>query len=174
MSVARSPSTKKPLANSNQQSGQNITKRLQQELMTLMMSKTPGVSAFPEGDGNMFAWVASVKGCQDTVYDGQTYKLSIQFSNEYPYKAPTVMFTTPIFHPNVDYATGTICLDILKDKWSAIYNVRTILISIQSLLGDPNNDSPLNPQAAQLWDNQEEFARVVKSKYEEAKKLGKA
>jgi ubiquitin-conjugating enzyme E2 C len=172
MSVARSP--KKPLANNNSQSGQNITKRLQQELMTLMMSKTPGVSAFPEGDGNMFAWVASVKGSQDTVYDGQTYKLSIQFSNEYPYKAPTVMFTTPIFHPNVDYATGTICLDILKDKWSAIYNVRTILISIQSLLSDPNNDSPLNVQAAQLWDNQEEFAKIVKQKYEEAKKLGKA
>jgi ubiquitin-conjugating enzyme E2 C len=50
---------------------------------------------------------------------------------------------------------GNICLDILKEKWSAVYNVQTILLSIQSLLGEPNNDSPLNGQAAQLWDNQE-------------------
>ncbi|KAL0478783.1 ubiquitin conjugating enzyme E2 [Acrasis kona] len=158
---------KKPLATNNGQSGQSVVKRLQQELMTLMMSKTPGINAFPEGDGNMFLWVATIKGCQDTVYDGQTYKLSIQFSTEYPFKAPAVFFTTPIFHPNVDYNSGTICLDILKDKWSAAYNVRTILISIQSLMGDPNNDSPLNSQAAQLWENQEEFGKVVKQKYSE-------
>ena len=52
---------------------------------------------------------------------------------------------------------GNICLDILKDKWSAAYSVRTVLVSIQSLLGDPNNDSPLNTFAATLWDNAEEY-----------------
>ena len=63
-------------------------------------------------------------------------------------------FETTIFHPNIDTA-GNICLDILKDKWSAIYNVEKILVSIQSLLGDPNNDSPLNGQAAGMWDKPE-------------------
>lgn len=46
-------------------------------------------------------------------------------------------------------------LRFMQDKWSAVYNVRTILLSIQSLLGEPNNDSPLNGYAAALWPNQE-------------------
>lgn len=62
-------------------------------------------------------------------------------------------FETPCFHPNVDQS-GYICLDILKENWSAVYNVQSILLSIQSLLGEPNPDSPLNAQAAQLWANQ--------------------
>ena len=47
---------------------------------------------------------------------------------------------------------GDICLDILQDKWSCVYNVRSVLLSILSLLADPNTASPLNPQAAALWD----------------------
>src|SRR5947207_1466 len=69
--------------------------------------------------------------------------------------APSVRFDTPCFHPNVD-TSGYICLDILKENWSAVYNVQSILLSIQSLLGEPNPDSPLNSQAAQLWKTQEE------------------
>ena len=53
---------------------------------------------------------------------------------DYPFKAPEVKFVTPCFHPNVDQY-GNICLDILKEKWSAAYSVRTVLLSIQSLLG---------------------------------------
>lgn len=132
-----------------------------------MMSQTPGISAFPDADGNLFSWTGTIKGVCDTVYQDQVYKVSIQFSQDYPYKAPTVTFVTPIFHPNVDQY-GNICLDILKDKWSAVYNVRTVLISLQSLLSDPNNDSPLNIQAANLWANQEEYARIVKQKYMES------
>ncbi len=68
------------------------------------------------------------------VYDGLRYRLSLEFPAGYPYQAPRVKFVTPCFHPNVD-EQGFICLDILKDKWSALYDVRSILLSIQSLLG---------------------------------------
>lgn len=66
-------------------------------------------------------------------YEGLSYKLSLEFPSGYPYKAPKVKFETPCWHPNVDQS-GNICLDILKEKWSALYDVRTILLSVQSLL----------------------------------------
>lgn len=79
-----------------------------------------------------------------------------------------VKFITPCFHPNIDLS-GAICLDILKDKWSALYDVRTILLSIQSLLGEPNNDSPLNAHASLLWNNQTEFKKYLDEFYEKNK-----
>ena len=101
--------------------------------MSLMMSNDKGISAFPDGD-KLFEWIATVHGPADSVYDGLKYKLRLEFPAAYPYTAPTVKFVTPCFHPNVDQH-GNICLDILKEKWSALYEVRTILLSIQSLLG---------------------------------------
>ena len=68
------------------------------------------------------------------VYDGLKYKLSMEFPSSYPYTAPTVKFETPCYHPNVDQH-GNICLDILKEKWSAMYDIKTLLMSLQSLLG---------------------------------------
>ncbi|XP_033068739.1 ubiquitin-conjugating enzyme E2 C-like isoform X3 [Trachypithecus francoisi] len=113
-----------------------VGKRLQQELMTLMMS----------------------------VYEDLRYKLSLEFPSGYPYNAPTVKFLTPCYHPNMD-TQGNICLDILKDKWSALYDVRTILLSIQSLLGKPNIDSPLNTHAAELWKNPTAFKKYLQETY---------
>ncbi|XP_055014859.1 ubiquitin-conjugating enzyme E2 C isoform X1 [Boleophthalmus pectinirostris] len=133
----------------------SVTKRLQQELMTLMMSGDKGISAFPESE-NLFKWIGTIDGAQDTVYSGLRFRVSLEFPASYPYQAPRVKFVTPCFHPNVD-EQGLICLDILKEKWSALYDVRSILLSIQSLLSEPNNESPLNTTAAELWDNQEAF-----------------
>lgn len=79
-----------------------------------------------------------------------------------------VKFITPCFHPNIDLS-GAICLDILKDKWSALYDVRTILLSIQSLLGEPNNESPLNAHASQLWQTPTEFKKYLDEFYEKNK-----
>jgi len=137
-----------------------VGKRLQTELMQLMMSATPGISAFPR-DGNLLSWTATIKGPEDTPYQGLKFKLSLDFPSNYPMSPPAVLFTTPMFHPNVDMA-GRICLDILKDKWSAVYNVQSILLSLQSLLGEPNNKSPLNGQAAELWDSDpQEYKRLL-------------
>ena len=123
------------------------------------MEPCPGISAFPEND-DLMSWIATVTGPEGTVYANRNYKLSMKFPSNYPFVPPICRFETPIFHPNVD-DKGGICLDILKDKWSAVYNVRTILLSIQSLLEEPNNASPLNGEAARAWDNRQEFARIV-------------
>ena len=124
------------------------------------------MSAFPEAE-NFFQWHGTIKGVAGTPYEGMSYRVSLTFPPTYPYTAPTVRFDTACFHPNVDQA-GNICLDILKDKWSAVYNTRTILLSVQSLLGEPNNDSPLNAYAAALWPSADEYKKVLLKKYEEA------
>lgn len=135
--------------------------------MKLMISNLSGISAFPDGE-NIFKWVGTITGPDSTAYSGQKYKLQLEFTNSYPYSAPVVKFLTPCFHPNVDLS-GIICLDILKDKWSALYDVTTILLSIQSLLGEPNNDSPLNVQASTMWPNQEEYKKYLDTFYEKNK-----
>ncbi|KAJ8449430.1 hypothetical protein Cgig2_002227 [Carnegiea gigantea] len=142
---------------------QSVLKRLQSELMALMMSGDPGISAFPEED-NILSWKGTIQGSKDTVFEGTEYKLSLNFPADYPFKPPKVKFESGCFHPNVD-VYGNICLDILQDKWSSAYDVRTILLSIQSLLGEPNTSSPLNTQAAALWSNQEEYRKMVQKLY---------
>lgn len=142
----------------------NVSKRLQQELRTLMMSNSPGISAFPQ-DNDIFTWLGTIEGAEGTAYDGLKYQLVLTFPPQYPLEAMHVKFVTPCFHPNVD-THGNICLDILKEKWSALYDVRTILLSIQSLLAEPNNDSPLNGHAADLWKNPTAYRKVVLEQYD--------
>jgi len=158
-SIGASTSGGKSQQQSSSAAGQSVNKRLQSELMSLMMSGETALSAFPDGD-NIFQWTGTIAGGAGTVYEGLTFKLSLKFPTSYPYEAPQVTFITPCFHPNVDQY-GNICLDILKEKWSAVYNVRTILLSIQSLLGDPNLDSPLNGHAASIWHNVAEYKKAL-------------
>eukprot|EP01087_Luapelamoeba_hula_P025338 TRINITY_DN9_c0_g1_i2.p1 TRINITY_DN9_c0_g1~~TRINITY_DN9_c0_g1_i2.p1 ORF type:complete len:155 (-),score=12.65 TRINITY_DN9_c0_g1_i2:52-516(-) len=86
----------------------------------------------------------------------------LEFTEEYPNKPPKVAFESKMFHPNV-YADGSICLDILQNQWSPIYDIAAILTSIQSLLYDPNPNSPANSEAARLYqENKREYNRKVK------------
>jgi len=148
--------SKSAVTTASNDAGGTVTKRLGNELMQLMMSSSPGISAFPKSDANLFEWVGTIEGPTGTVYETLSFKISISFPANYPYVPPTIKFESPCYHPNVDLH-GNICLDILQDKWSAVYSVHTILLSLQSLLGEPNNDSPLNNEAAQLWDTPTEF-----------------
>jgi ubiquitin-conjugating enzyme E2 A len=95
-------------------------------------------------------WTAVMIGPKDTIWEEGTFKLTLKFTDEYPNKPPQINFTTKMFHPNI-YNDGSICLDILKNQWSPIYDVWAVLTSIRSLLSDPNPNSPANNEAAQLF-----------------------
>eukprot|EP00187_Rhodella_violacea_P013248 CAMPEP_0184718638 /NCGR_PEP_ID=MMETSP0314-20130426/7776_1 /TAXON_ID=38298 /ORGANISM="Rhodella maculata, Strain CCMP 736" /LENGTH=154 /DNA_ID=CAMNT_0027182403 /DNA_START=164 /DNA_END=628 /DNA_ORIENTATION=- len=123
--------------------------RLMTDLKIMNLDSPDGCSASPLADEDLFIWGATIFGPSDTPWEGGIYSLRLTFTAQYPSKPPRVRFTSEMFHPNV-YPDGTLCLDIIQDKWSPIYTISTILTSIQSLLSDPNSASPANPDAARM------------------------
>ncbi|KAK1221540.1 Ubiquitin-conjugating enzyme E2 4 [Marasmius sp. AFHP31] len=120
-----------------------------QELVDLGRDPPSSCSAGPTGD-NMFQWQATIMGPGDSPYAGGVFFLSISFPTDYPFKPPKVSFTTKIYHPNIN-ANGSICLDILRDQWSPALTISKVLLSICSMLTDPNPDDPLVPDIAHLY-----------------------
>jgi ubiquitin-protein ligase len=99
---------------------------------------------------DVFKMEVCVLGPKESAYEEGAYAISIIIPKEYPNRPPHMKFITKIYHPNIG-SDGSICLDILKDNWRPIYTLRTILMSIISLLSDPNPDSPLNGEAAKAF-----------------------
>lgn len=74
-----------------------------------------------------------------------------------------LIFNLILICPYTVYADGGICLDILQNQWSPIYDASAVLTSIQSLLSDPNPNSPANSEAARLYvEDRKEYNRRVK------------
>ena len=139
----------------------NASKRLMRDLQLFKKEDLEGINAMLVEEGDLYHWVAYISGPDKTSWEGGIFKLTLDFKESYPSTPPSVKFVTPMFHPNV-YKSGEICLDILKDKWSAIYNVTTILLSIQSLLTDPNCKSLANVEAGKLFlENKIEYSKRV-------------
>ncbi|KAK3814931.1 MAG: ubiquitin-conjugating enzyme E2 2 [Benniella sp.] len=136
-------------------------RRLMKDFKRLQSDPPGGISGAPCPD-NIMLWNAVIFGPGDTPFEDGTFKLLLQFDETYPNKPPTVKFVSKMFHPNV-YANGELCLDILQNRWSPAYDVGAILTSIQSLLHDPNPNSPANAEAANLYrENKKEYTRRVR------------
>lgn len=128
------------------------TKRIQRE-MTLMRRDPPhNCTAGPNDGNNLFEWVGTIIGPDGTPYAGGVFGVCIRFPPTYPFKPPVIKFTTRIFHPNVN-SHGDICLDILQKEWSPALTIANVLVSIGSLLNDPNPEDPLVPEIAELYKN---------------------
>lgn len=142
-------------------------KRIQNELKELRKDPPVSCSAGPEGD-DIFRWGGCIFGPDDSPYSGGVFNLLIQFPVDYPFRAPHVQFKTKIYHPNINSA-GLICLDILKTQWSPALTISKVLLSITSLLTDPNPDDPFVPDIANLYKQDrasyEETAREWTARY---------
>ena len=88
-----------------------------------------------------------------TPFSGGKFNLILHLTADYPLAPPKVSFTTPVFHPNVDFKTGEVCLDVLKSDWSPAWGLATVCRAIVALLASPNADSPLNCDAGNLVRN---------------------
>lgn len=124
-------------------------RRIQKELQDLRKDPPSNCSAGPAGE-DLFKWEGVIMGPADSPYHGGVFKLIIQFPTDYPFKPPQVQFITKIYHPNIN-AAGLICLDILKQQWSPALTISKVLLSITSLLTDPNPDDPFVPEIANLY-----------------------
>ncbi|BBH09808.1 ubiquitin-conjugating enzyme 28 [Prunus dulcis] len=105
------------------------SKRILKELKDLQRDPPTSCSAGPVAE-DMFHWQATIIGPNDSPYSG-------------------VAFRTKVFHPNIN-SNGNICLDILKEQWSPALTISKVLLSICSLLTDPNPDDPLVPEIAHM------------------------
>jgi len=111
---------------------------------------------------NVRQWTILFDGPEDSPYEGGRFCLNFYFPMDFPFKPPTVNFKNFIFHCNVDYK-GNICVDILKDRWSPVQTISSLVTSIHLLLSTPNPDDPLNDKAARLYlSNRAEHDRIAR------------
>ncbi|KFO20360.1 Ubiquitin-conjugating enzyme E2 G1 [Fukomys damarensis] len=126
------------------------------------LNKNPveGFSAGLIDDNDLYRWEVLIIGPPDTLYEGGVFKAHLTFPKDYPLRPPKMKFITEIWHPNVD-KNGDVCISILhepgedkygyekpEERWLPIHTVETIMISVISMLADPNGDSPANVDAA--------------------------
>ena len=135
--------------------------RLTKEALLMKKEYIDNVSVDSK-NGSLFEYEATIIGPIGTPYEGGIFKLSIDITKDYPFKPPLVIFNTKIYHPNIN-SSGSICLDILKTNWTPALTISKILISICSLLSEPNPNDPLVPEIANLLKtNPEQYLKNAK------------
>lgn len=140
---------------------------LRNQLKELAKNPVDGFSVGLADDSNIYEWQCMMEGPADTDYAGGFFPCTLSFPKEYPNKPPVMKFTTPNFwHPNV-YPTGVVCISILheakedkfneleqmSEKWRPIIGIEAVLVSVLSLLNDPNFESPANIDASVMLKN---------------------
>ncbi|EMD00355.1 hypothetical protein BAUCODRAFT_144042 [Baudoinia panamericana UAMH 10762] len=142
----------------------------------------PGISCGLVGD-SVFEW--EIMLMLDEEQDSGCFRARMTFPSEYPHMPPTLSFSTPLFHPNV-YSSGEVCISILHppeddkygyesaaERWSPVQTPETILLSVISMLGSPNDESPANIEAGKLWrEDRKEFRKRVRKCVRESQESG--
>jgi ubiquitin-conjugating enzyme E2 G1 len=148
-------------------------KRLQKEFKSLTENPYNEFS-FSLNEDNIFKWDFIIFGPNDTPYEGGVFTAQMLFPKEYPNKPPTLKFVSDIYHPNV-YVNGKVCISILHEgtdaygyessveRWKPVHGVASVILSVISMLSDPNDESPANIDAAKMW--REDYSSFKKKVY---------
>mmetsp|Transcript_22867 Transcript_22867/g.38148 ORF Transcript_22867/g.38148 Transcript_22867/m.38148 type:complete len:169 (+) Transcript_22867:170-676(+) len=150
---------------------------LRRQFQELARNPPDGVSVGLGDDESIFNWDLMIIGPPDTLYEGGFFNAKLEFPSDFPNAPPVMTFKTPIWHPNV-YEDGKVCISILHppgedafnehesatERWRPILGVESIIISVISMLSDPNDESPANIDAAVMWRNDRaEFKKRVRA-----------
>lgn len=133
------------------------------EFKSLQEEPVEGFRVKLVNEDNLMEWEVALFGPPDTLYEGGYFKAHVKFPADYPYSPPSIRFLTKVWHPNV-YENGDLCISILHppiddpqsgelpcERWNPTQNVRTILLSVISLLNEPNTFSPANVDASVMY-----------------------
>lgn len=133
-----------------------LEKRLRQELRNFQNNPPDGITAGLD-DEDLLSWTATMAGPDGSPYAGGIFFLQIECSLEYPQKPPRIRFMTKVYHPNVSSEDGLIYVDILERNWCPALTIEKLLLSIQSLLTDPNAKDAAEPEIADEYINNREM-----------------
>ncbi|CAH3152396.1 unnamed protein product [Pocillopora meandrina] len=148
-------------------------KRLMAEYKQLTLNSPEGILAGPLSEENFFEWEALITGPEGTPFEGGVFTTRLVFPPDYPLSPPKMKFTCEMFHPNV-YPDGRVCISILHapgddpmgyessaERWSPVQSVEKILLSVVSMLAEPNDESGANVDASKMWrENREKFNEI--------------
>lgn len=149
-------------------------KRLMAEYKQLTLNPPEGIVAGPINEENFFEWEALITGPEGTCFEGGVFTARLTFPADYPLSPPKMKFTCDLFHPNI-YPDGRVCISILhapgddpmgyessSERWSPVQSVEKILLSVVSMLAEPNDESAANVDAAKTWrDDRTRFNEIA-------------
>lgn len=147
-------------------------RRLMTEYRELFNNAPHGVVAGPASEDNFFEWDVLIQGPEGSPYEFGVFPARLSFPTDYPLSPPKMRFSVPLFHPNV-YTCGKVCISILhppgddplgyehsSERWSPVQSVEKILLSVISMLAEPNPESGANVDACKMWrDNRAQFLK---------------
>jgi len=151
-------------------SDKRATAQLLRDFNDLKKHPVEGFSVDLPNENNFFLWEVYIQGPPDTFYDRGAFRALLTFPEDFPYTPPKMVFTSEVWHPNVFWGgkkSGEVCISILhppggnpempdecesdNERWKPAHSVTTILLSIISMLSDPNFSSPANVDASVQW-----------------------
>jgi len=149
-------------------------RRLMAEYKQLTLNPPEGIIAGPIDEENFFEWEALITGPEGTCFEGGVFPARLTFPADYPLSPPKMQFTGEIFHPNI-YPDGRVCISILHapgedpmgyessaERWSPVQSVEKVLLSVVSMLAEPNDESGANVDAAKMWrEDREQFYKIA-------------
>ncbi|BEI82407.1 hypothetical protein CcaverHIS002_0302750 [Cutaneotrichosporon cavernicola] len=152
------------------------TRRLMKEYRDLTADPiNDTLTAGPVSEDNMLEWEALIQGPEDTPYEGGVFAAKLTFPPDYPLNPFKMVFDPPLLHPNI-YPSGAVCISILhppgddplryesaSERWSPVQGVRSVLLSVLSMLAEPNIESGADVECCKLYrENKPEFERRVR------------
>ncbi|KAI3650425.1 hypothetical protein MP228_003906 [Amoeboaphelidium protococcarum] len=149
-------------------------RRLVKEYKELTQNAPDGILAAPLTEDDMFTWEAVIRGPSGTPYEDGVFQAILTFPKDYPLSPPKMKFTSAMYHPNI-YPDGGVCISILhspgddpnmyesaSERWSPVQSIEKILLSVVSMLSEPNDESPANIDAAKVWrTDRQHFNKLV-------------
>lgn len=136
------------------------SRRREMDVMKLMMSDWKVEMV----EDNVNEFYVEFKGPRESPYEGGCWKVHVELPEAYPYKSPSIGFVNKIYHPNVDEMAGSVCLDVINQTWSPMFDLVNVFeVFLPQLLLYPNPTDPLNGEAAaMLMREPEAYSRKVR------------